>query len=63
MFAIFPHDGLLNSFGLSALAKADSQIIEDLKALRYGPMSLLPPVGSGAIFPNSIFPGITNGPS
>jgi len=32
MFAIFPQDGLLNSFGLSAFAKADNQTIEVLNA-------------------------------
>ena len=69
MFPILPQDAALNSLGPfppevpSEVAKADNQEMDDLNAPRYTPKFSVPPVGSGAILPNSISPTITFLPS
>ena len=69
MFPIFPQDFAENFFGPSPpsppyeVANAESQTTDDLNALRYGAISILPPVGSGAILPNSSSPFMTLFPS
>ena len=69
MLPILPHEVSLNAFGplppwsLSAVANADSHTTEDLNAPRYTPSSSVPPVGSGAILPSSMFPFVMRFPS
>ncbi len=69
IFAILPQDGLVNSFGpfpaksVSAVANAESHAKVDLYTERYEDILSLPPVGSGASLPTSIYPLITLFPS
>ena len=63
MLAILPQDGIEKSFGSFALANADSHTTDDLNAPMYELNSGEPPVGSGAIFPNSIWPTVILLPS
>ena len=63
MLAILPQDGIENIFGSFALANAESHTTDDLNAPMYELSSGEPPVGSGAIFPSSIWPTVTLLPS
>ena len=63
MLAILPQEGIENSLGSLALANAESHTTDDLNAPRYTPSSAEPPVGSGAIFPSSIWPTTVRLPS